>query len=150
MASSHSSRSEAELQGEKKVWLYTHTVLTDLCTTTKNTEGLTTNETTHVLKLPSDIFCFWSLPRWQNEGALHTLNVQLVLIGLLARFANLQLFSLWAVMAMVQCNTSCDNKVINKEIRREVLTFIPARDNMLLNLYCPDWTGVVYSNVSLN
>ena len=37
-----------------------------------------------------------------------------------------------------------------KEIRSEILTFIPARDNMLLNLYWPDWTGVVYSSVSLN
>lgn len=29
------------------------------------------------------------LPRWQSEGALHALNVQLILVGLLTRFANL-------------------------------------------------------------
>lgn len=31
-----------------------------------------------------------------------------------------------------------------------VLTFMPARDSMLLSLYWPDWTGVVYSMASLN
>lgn len=30
------------------------------------------------------------------------------------------------------------------------LTFIPAKESMLLTLYWPDWTGVVYSIISLN
>lgn len=33
---------------------------------------------------------------------------------------------------------------------KAVLTFIPARDSMFFNLNWPDWTEMVYSNVSLN
>lgn len=33
---------------------------------------------------------------------------------------------------------------------KTLLTFIPARESTLLNLYWPDWTGVVYMSASLN
>lgn len=34
--------------------------------------------------------------------------------------------------------------------KKTLLTFIPARESTLLNLYWPDWTGVVYMSASLN
>lgn len=70
MAASHSSRSDAELQREKTSMVKQRRPL----------------EIRRFLSL-------WSLPRRQDKGSLHALNVQLVLIGLLGWFANLQSIS---------------------------------------------------------
>lgn len=67
MASSHSSRSDAELQREKKA-----------------------GEAAKLLQQQAVFSPFRWLPCRQDEGALHAHDVQLVLIGLLGRFANLQ------------------------------------------------------------
>lgn len=86
MASSHSSRSVAELRRENKVWLHTH-AFAGLCTSRKNTGWLTKQHM--FLNYSRDESRFWSLPGREYEGALHALNVQLVLVGLLTGFANL-------------------------------------------------------------
>lgn len=154
MASSHSSLSVAELKEQD---------------TSESPNG-------EQQSTPTSLFIKWIWVRcWpgrQDKRPLHTLNVQFILIGFLAGFAHLEntlksrnpplvtvnvyLYSVYNFTLIYNANKKRNDRTVAKTwnmtalVHLNELTFIPARERILLSLYCADWTGVVYISASLN